>query len=148
MSMACLSGGIWNSSWLASLAGWCKSLSHIWKVLYWSMVSLSSTSALASHSSITPPSIRTFTASFTEGDHIHKYIINFRNTYYNTCGLMNNTLPVYPFSHSWYTSLSIMVVFPTNTSSSTDILTLYKLCKITWSWLVNNKQMTVTFNIT
>lgn len=67
MRTACRCGGIWNSSWLPSLPGLCSKRSHIWNVLYWSMVSLSRTSALASHSSITPPSILTFTASFTVG---------------------------------------------------------------------------------
>lgn len=66
MSMAWRWGGIWNNNWLASLIGLCRRRSHIWKVLYWSMVSLCRTSALASHPSNTPPSIRTFTASFTE----------------------------------------------------------------------------------
>lgn len=65
MRTACRFGGIWNSSWFPSLVGQCSQRSHIWNVRYWSMVSLSRTSALASHSSITPPSIRTFTASFT-----------------------------------------------------------------------------------
>lgn len=126
MSMACRSGGIWKRSWLASLAGWCKSRSHIWKVLYWSIVSLSRTSTLASHSSIMPPSIRSFTASFTKTETHHKPVISHilyitrLHMHDHTC---TYTLPVYPFSHSWYTSLSIMVVFPTNTSSSTDILT-------------------------